>query len=233
MTHADECGKSKYDDAATFPPSAMKRAIVGGTEARENEFPWQVCTYYALCIPRWTYDSGFRVDLQIASVNHSTTNGMHIGIFRIRVHVNEHCFSAHHRCYRCLFKTFPVVAPTSTSVAVSLFTRCGCWQRLTVSKRQWDVISNHMYCYPSQPTKPSYHCSSSAFCLFTTVYWLSGLMGTWYVGGYEALLEVLGASEFLIKASKPVMMSLQRARRLRGCGGRSQLGWGSRSRGHS
>ena len=100
--------------------------------------------YCVLGIPRWTYASGFRVDLQIASLNHSTTNGMHMGIFRIRVYVNEHCFSAQHRCCRCLFRTFPVVAPASTSAAVSLFTRCGCWQRLTVSKRQCDVISNHM-----------------------------------------------------------------------------------------
>ena len=49
MTNADDCGESKYDDVATFPPSTMKRAIVGGTDARENEFPWQVCTVY------WAY----------------------------------------------------------------------------------------------------------------------------------------------------------------------------------
>jgi hypothetical protein len=35
-----ECGQSKYPDAGEYDlPSSM---IVGGIEAREHEFPWQV-----------------------------------------------------------------------------------------------------------------------------------------------------------------------------------------------
>ena len=41
----DTCGISKYDDAGREQENVNGR-ILGGWEAREHEFPWQVCSLW-------------------------------------------------------------------------------------------------------------------------------------------------------------------------------------------